>query len=335
MVQKSTPKSAWFFLCITYFILVLFAGLRDSFVGTDTNNYVYYFIHNNNKDIFDNDSRKEIGFAVLNNIISRISSQYWLLLTAIAAIAVYFHLKAIKQLSSNFFISIFLFITLATYLFFFNGARQGIAAAIFGMAIIQVIRGSFIRYLFWIIIASLFHETALIGLPLYYFLRSGFSLKNTLINIVLFSTVLFLVFSTISFSDSSFEKYGAYIDRGALGGGGFTFFYTASILIFMFLRKYILESDIKRYDIYLNLTLIQSLIFLFVFFLKLDVNLMRLNIYFSLGSILIWPILFRNVKGLNSGFAVLVFVVVHLIFFYLALSQAKMDTYILNRAIFT
>src|SRR5690606_15631893 len=96
---------------VTIFILLaLFAGLRDSFVGTDTNNYVYFFYEQAGDSLFQINSSYEIGFAMLSNIARAIYSEFWSLLLLIAGLTVYLNLKVIRSLSENFTVSLFLYI---------------------------------------------------------------------------------------------------------------------------------------------------------------------------------------------------------------------------------
>lgn len=334
-INRNDPLKARNFLFLIFWILVLFAGLRNSSVGTDTNNYVGYFLYGNRVGIIQNKTNIESGYILVNNIARFISGQYWVLLTMIAGIIIFFELKVIYRLSQNFLLSIFLYISLGFFVFLFNGARQAIGAAIFGMAIYHLIKGSLKNYILWILIAAFFHKTALIGLPFYYFLRSGFSLKKTIINILAFSAFLTIYFVLGGTEAIVGNRYEQYIERGALGGGGFTFFYTVCISLFIYFRKFIPLNELYRYDIFLNMALVQSLIYLFVFLLKFDVNFYRLAIYFSLSNILIWPMIFKNVKILNSDFSILFFVLVHLAFLFIYIvKNGNLYPYFLNNNIF-
>ena len=129
LAQKSENNSATqkVFIFFVFAALVLFAGLRSGQVGTDTGNYIRIFNSEKflNRRLLEN-LNKEIGFIILMRTARAISTEYWSLLTAIGAISVYYHIKAIKMLSSNFAISIFIFLALGTYTFLFNGARQAL-----------------------------------------------------------------------------------------------------------------------------------------------------------------------------------------------------------------
>lgn len=331
---EAKRKNENFLIIIIYIVLVLFAGLRDSFVGSDTNNYVYFFTKNASSHLFEFKGSYELGFSILSNIAKNISNQYWSLLSVISALAVFLNLRTLRNLSKEFKVSLFLYLCLGLYVFFFNGARQGLAIAFFGMAIVAAYQGSLKIYIFWILIACLFHKTAIIGVVLYYFLRHGFTFKNIAVNVILFSGVFFLITNVLNLEGTEFEKYEDYIDRGALGGGGYTFYHTAMLGFFIIIRNKIPMIKRQEYDFFLNLIIIGTLIFLFTFTFGLDVNIMRLSFYFIFGHIFIWPIVFQEVSFTRDIVFRIFFVVAHLFYFYMILSQSKLSLYLFNYEIF-
>ena len=335
---RITPQVSNFFGFIILTLLISFAGLRDANVGTDANNYVESFKSDRNNDysVLEIKSSLEIGFLYIERFTKTITHQYWFLLIVIASISVFFYYKVIIKLSLNYSISFFVFITLATYLFIFNGARQGIAAAIFSFAIIQIIKGSFKKYLLWVGIAFLFHKTVLLTIPLYFLFRLKFSIKNLLITIV--SSIVLIVFSfqILSFLPESFSfRYAQYQERGATGGALLTIFYLLITTFFILIRNFISKKNIAYYDVYLNITIFNTLIYIIVFITGLDVNLMRLSQYFALGFVFIWPIIFKETNFKLKPLLTLFFIIGHLGFYYIYLSKmSKLTPYILNTQIF-
>lgn len=302
-----------------FLILVLFAGLRDRSVGTDTGNYIYYFQLDKtmNEGIFESTNSLEIGYDVLQKTARIFSDEYWILLTFIAIITVFFYFKTILVLSKNYAVSIFVFISLATYLFFFNGARQGIAAAIFSFAIVAVVNKDYKRYYLWIAVAFLFHKSVLVTLPFYYLLRKKYSLKN--LAILLFSLLLVVSFFSQILAllpDQMSLKYSRYLGTDDTGGKLLTVFYALILLFFIFMRPYISRTQKDIYDIYLNMATIFTLIYITISILGLDVSILRLSLYFSLGSILIWPIIFKAITKKIRLLLILFFTIGHLFFFY-------------------
>lgn len=319
LVAKKAKNDKILYRSVIFFIFllpVLFAGLRDGSVGTDTNNYIGMF---QSDRVY---SSLEIGYLLLQETTRLFSNEYWVLLTLIAAIVVFFYYKTILILSRNHTISIFVFITLGTYLFFFNGARQGLAAAIFSFAIVAVVNKDYKKYYLWVAVAFLFHKSVLVTLPFYYLLRKKYSLKNL---VILLGSLLImvLVFSQLLtvLPDAMTSRYSQYIDRGRGGGLLLTIFHVIILSYFIFMRQYISRSQKGIYDIYLNMVTIFTLIFVIVSVLGLDVNLLRMSLYFSLGSILIWPIIFKTMRKKLKPLVMLFFIIGHLMFFYIYIGK--------------
>ncbi len=314
-----------FSIVLAAMILVFFAGIRSQNIGVDTGNYVRFFqLFDLNQPLISSEGRGDYGFDFLQRFAKHISEEYWSLLFVIAAFAVYFTIKTLRSLSLNLSLSVFLYITLGTYLFFFNGARQGIAAAIYGVALVQIINRKFYTYILWVFIASLFHKTVLMMLPFYFILSMRFSMKR----MFLFSVISFLALLYISsilsvFDDYTEERYGVYEDRGAQGGYLLTFFYVFSASILVYFRKFIKEGRRTLYDKYLYLTVFGALVYIVVTLTGKDVNFLRLALYFSFGNMLIWPMVFVHVKFFKITGIRILFFLVHLVFYFIFLSKMR------------
>ena len=278
---------------ISAIILIVFAGLRSSNVGTDTNNYVGIFqdFSYYQGSIFEINTTIEIGYLFIQKIALFFSKQYWALLTTIAVFAVIPYFYVIKKLSKNVILSVFVYITLAIYLIFFNASRQGVAVAIASISIIYLFKRSMIKYFLCIVIASLFHNTAIILLPFYFVLTRKITLQSTFTYIVLgFICFTFLSLFLSFFSSDIEARYAVYEDRGATGGYLLAIFFICLSIYLFVIRKNISIKNLKAFDIYLNYCLFTSIIYSVVIFTGTDVNFIRLTNYFALGYIFIWPI---------------------------------------------
>lgn len=324
-----------FFVHVLVVILILFCGLRDSTVGIDTQNYVGMF---NNVDLtepfFFNPYSFEYGFALLLKSIAYLSSDYWLFLMLAGGLSIFLSAKTLYTLSHNFAISLFLFVTTCTYFFVFNGLRQAIAASIFSIAIVALVRNRKISYLFWVLIAALFHKSVIITIPCFWIVRQQFSLKFIFYLIV--SVILFvLAISNLSFfmSINDANRYGQYIERGATGAGLLTIFFIMLPMLYVYLRGFIEKALLLEYDIYLNLSIIVATIYFSVWVMGLDVNFIRLALYFSFGHLLIWPIIFcSDLKGLKP---LLFFslIIVFTLFYFVYLNKMGYLPYLFNSSL--
>ena len=299
-------------------ILVLFAGFRASSVGTDTNNYTGIFKSVNSGM----DTSLEYLFVILNKIAYFFSEDYISLLISIAIITIYFNIRVISKLSVNLGLSVFLYITLGGYVFFFNGARQAIAVAVFSMAILQIYNKNLKRYIFWVFIATLFHKTAMVMLPLYFLNLNKFSLKKSVAIGFMFTVSILFMSKLLSLaSDDVIARYSVYEDRGASGAYILTFFYFINTIFLIYLKKRISILHLKEYDFFLNLCVVHTIIYIAVQVTGGDINLIRLASYFQFGFILIYPIVFKDVSMFKELAPRLFFLGVHILFYFIYLGR--------------
>jgi len=318
-------------------VLIIFATIRSSGVGTDSNNYVEIFneFKDSTESLFSVKTSLEIGYLILMEIALNISNDYWSLFFLTALICVFTSYYTIYKLSDNIKVSVFIYISLATYFFVFNGMRQAIAASIFGLAIYHLINKKIVGYFIIVLLASFFHSTALIMFPFYYLLRFQFKIRN----LILFSIGSFIALYYLSsiltlFGESYYSRYSVYEDRNSTGGYLLTLFFFIISLFFIFSRKKIEKSKLYEYDIYLNMCIFSSIIYLVVSLTGSDVNFLRLTLYFSMCYVLIWPIIFRSVPIFKQSITRLSFVIIHLLFLFFYISKfSNLNPYIFNNLI--
>ena len=318
-------------------VLTIFATIRSSDVGTDSNNYVGIFNQYKYKteSLFSRTTSLETGYLILQEIALNISNDYWSLFFITSLVCVFSTYYIIYKLSDNIKISVFIYISLAIYMFAFNGARQALAASIFGIALYYLINKKRLGYFIIILLASFFHNTALIMLPFYYLLRFPFKTRN----LILFSIGSFIALYYLStilslFDTDIIERYSVYENRNATGGYLLTLFFFIMSAIFISFRKKILKSKLYQYDIYLNMCIFSSIIYLVVSLTGSDVNFLRLSLYFSIGYVLIWPIIFGSVPIFKESITRLSFVIIHLVFFFSYIYKfSNLNPYISNNLI--
>ncbi|MCT1797324.1 EpsG family protein [Aerococcus viridans] len=191
-----TRKKAICFLAISGIILIFISAFRSPLVGTDTNSYVYYFDLSKNlniSQILKNDYGIEKGYLIYNWLVSRISDQRWVLFMINAIIINVPILYYIYKNSRYIVLSVYLYITLYLYGVSLNVTRQFLAIGIFLLGFEILKRGHRITYIVLILIASTFHQSAIIFLIIGLLLYIKPNWKNMLIIGVLVSigTVVF------------------------------------------------------------------------------------------------------------------------------------------------
>ena len=150
----------------TFILFLLIDGLRKSSVGGDLNTYVYIFKHNvlelpELSNIFN--SRFEIGYIVLNNILSSISNHYTILLFSFAAITLSIWFYVFWKYSENIYLSLLIYFSSLGMMFYsFSNIRQGLAIAIGLLGFHFLVKEKYLRGILCILMAPLFHTTGII-----------------------------------------------------------------------------------------------------------------------------------------------------------------------------
>lgn len=162
LVEKSSKKKIFWRIVIPS-VYVLLIGLRSPKVGMDSQDYADYYSAG-----YD-DGYLEIGYEWLSRLLFNNGFTYTGLFLVVAFITVFFiTLSIINKKGNDYSVSALLLYTL-TYGFLINGMRQGISCAIFLYSAKFILEKKPIPYVISIIIASLFHTSALILLPFYFF----------------------------------------------------------------------------------------------------------------------------------------------------------------------
>lgn len=216
----------------------------------------------------------EVGYVLLNLIFFHLGFSYEIFMGTVLFICSFIILKFIQKESKNHY--------LAFYFFLINGFlvallepifRQLIALTFFIIAIKYLKERKIYKYTFIILVASLFHKSALLLLPLYFVEYIKFNMKKFLL-LTFFSKIVLNIFLEIIFlilpkyanylnserymlRDGSLKMYIIYfyyifilfnIYRGKKNEN-YIFGLTSLYIIVYFLSNYF--PIIKRFDLYL------------------------------------------------------------------------------------
>ncbi len=334
---KSNKVIYSFFVGAVFFILVLFAGLRDRSVGTDTGSYVSRYL-SLDQDFINNindGGRIEFAYRLLESVALLFSDQYVAILMMISFVAVFFQLKSIYKLSEQPLISIFILITFGIYTYVFNGARQALAAAIYMYALTFLVNANFRKYLLWVVIASLFHKSVIFGIPLYFLFRRKFTKKLFLFLSI--TTLVMVLFFDILIKYAGFisEQYLKYDEIDKQGGIYLTLAYVLLSGFFVLMRSKIKPMYKVNYDIFLNMFLFGTMVYLVVYFSGAYVEMTRLAFYYIVSTVFIWPMIFKSLKQNQIALVFLSFLFVHIAFFYIFIGKmSNLTPYTFNLTLF-
>lgn len=329
----------YFFVFLLYLVLTLFAGLRSAVVGTDTSGYARGF-----EDLFYLDKQLESGlsaltdepgFYYLQKWLGQVSNEYYVLLIGIALVFCFFVMISICKQSKMPVLSFFVFITLGYYTFVFNAARQGIAMAIYMTAIPYIIDKQFWKYTLVVLCAALFHKSIVVAIPLYFFFAMRFSPRSVALAIIGGIVIGVSLPVLLDFGASLETRYELYSEGSATGGYLLTAFYAALAIFFVLQRRFIQEETRPVYDVFLNMLIVGSAIYLIVTLTGAYVELTRFAAYFQISSVFLWPMLITERTEPLPRLLLALALIGHLGFFAIFLSKmANLTPYLFNPTLF-
>lgn len=172
---------------VLVFILVFFVGLR----GDVDPDYASY------KDIFYSAKVKsevnvEPLFLYFNKIIIYLGMEFQWVIFLMALFSITLKITFFFKYSKNFAFSVLIYYCSMFFLYDFIAIRQALAMALFMISIPYLIERKLFHYAVFIIFASFIHLSALVLLPLYFFIH--YSYNKILLYVVLIFATLTSVF---------------------------------------------------------------------------------------------------------------------------------------------
>lgn len=288
------------YLLTIIIILTLFLGLRGPKVGLDMINYYKFFVAAKNSTIeylyFHYDF--ELGFKMLTKFISFIFYDFRFYVFVISILSMIGIYNFIKNYSRNYFASIFLFITFNYFIYYTCTLRQCLAISILLCAFPLLLakdKKSLLWYIATVMIASLFHKTALVFLILPVFKHIKFT-TNKIFRFMSLCIVLFIIKNPI-LNIITELIYSQYLDYRDTSGSG----YTMLLLIFLIIVGVCLIN--KKFDINKN----ENKYFVGMLLLALPFQILsttqglvaRIVLYFTYSFIILVP---NNLEVLDSKY---------------------------------
>lgn len=238
----------------------------------------------------------EVSFNWLVKILYTLSGgEYYELVFAVFAFAtLVIFLKSFYEQSDDFAITFFLFMMLGLYFQTYNTVRYYLALAIALYSMRYVLNKDFIKFVFWILVASLFHKSVLLTIPVYWiasyvwkkwmivaglvasagcFLAKGVILKIALLFYPSYENTVFLEGGTSPVS----------IIRGVLVLG----------LYVWYRKRYLTETKDWELCFYAQLNLLSVVTCVFFSFLPV---VTRIAYYFSIAQLLMIPKIVHGIK---------------------------------------
>lgn len=215
--EDKRQKRLFYIICGTVLLLVM--GLRHYSLGsTDTLNYYdtmrRALASATWASFYDADSY-EIGSQFLIFVLSRIfkDPQWLLVITSIIYIISIFYF--VEHNSEDIPLSITLYVTLGLMTFHLQGMRQSIAMSICLFAYEQAKNKHLVRFLLLVALATAFHQTAIVFLPVYILCRMKFSKKSIFIMCAIAVIAVINADKIIQIANAIFHRsYTTSVDQG-------------------------------------------------------------------------------------------------------------------------
>lgn len=231
----------------------------------------------------------EAGFNWLVRILYTLSGgeYYELVFAVFAFVTLILFLKAFYEQSVDFAWTYFLFMTLGLYFQTYNTMRYYLALAIALYAMRYVLNRDWIKFVFWILMAALFHKSVLLTIPVYWI--ASYTWKRWMIVVgLVFSAGCFLGKSVVL--KVALLLYPSYENTVYLEGGTSPVSIVRGLLViglYLWYRKrYLGEKEDKELVFYAQLNLLSVVVCIFFSFLPV---VTRIAYYFSVSQLLMIP----------------------------------------------
>lgn len=237
--------------------------------------------------LYNNPFREERGYILLNLIGNKLGFNYEIFMGMLLSFCIICILKIGEKRSNN----IYLFVYLIVVKYILGASleptiRQLLAVSIITLGYRYIEEKNIIKYLLYVILAMQFHNSAILGIGIYFLDKINLSLKKVVFLIILFPIFLKIVpisleiisnfIPSIERFSSYFTKlrYGMSVSRSLLGN-----IYSLGIMILYL--YFIFFSDAKKQKNYIkNMAIIYIVIFYFQNQLPI---LYRVKEYFIVG----------------------------------------------------
>ncbi|PFP29492.1 capsular biosynthesis protein [Bacillus sp. AFS073361] len=292
--------------------LIFVAGLRSNIGDT----YFYKHAYEVNDFSWNQISKQEnVGFWLLQKILKNYSEDPQILIFTAAVITNALILFIFLKYSRMFELSIYVYITGGLYLVSMNGLRQVMTAAVIFTATKFLIEGNWFKYILVVLFAATLHESALVLIPIYFFVRYKAWSKATFI--LLFFAILIVLgfdqFSSILFSTIEDTQYGHYQNFQEGGANVIRVVVYAAPLIIAYFGREKLRLIFPESDYIVNMALI-GLVFMIIS--TQNWIFARFSIYFNLYQLILVSWIVKLFREKDQRFVYYGLLVSYFLFYY-------------------
>ncbi len=328
VLGNPVPRIGWQWVLILIIPLIIIAAQRGYFADTST----YIISFRNMPDSYSEIKsfmltvQKDEFFSLVSVLIKIfISNNYEIYLGILAAFQILVLAKTYRKYSTDFFMSMFLFVASTDYLSWIcNGLRQFTAVCIILLGFNFILTKKYLFALILVLFASFFHGSALLVIPFIFIVQGKAWNKKTLI--FLFGVIVAVTFvdqftnilDTV-LSDTQYENVVSDWTQWDDDGTNFlrVLVYSTPAIISLFGKKTIDSSNDILINICTNMSIASAGIYVISMFTS-GIFIGRLPIYFSLYSYILLPWEIENIfeKELSKIIKFIMYCAYTLFYFY-------------------
>lgn len=323
--NKRIPS--YFFIIPSFLMLFFISTFRGDFT-TDYKNYTNLFgLYNRYSftDLLNAGFQNEIGFIYFNRILGIFTDNVIFFFAIMTFVILFGFFHHFKNYSANMWLSILMFVAAGSYYASFNITRHIFAVAIVFVGSKFLYERKFFKWLLVVILASLFHKTAIIMIPFYFILNFRIKIRNWVL-IAIGSVITILLFDSIvdfaqqylyeQYTDESYGMWGQAITKLVL---------PIAFLIFSLFNIKKLEPDNIMHRIWFNAVIFYA----FFNILALQVEMVeRIGRFFAPYALLLIPYFFSKMKNKYLRFLYMMILIFFLILYnYVILADSVFDPY--------
>jgi len=268
----------------------------------------------------------EYGYYLINFIADYLFNDFSGVLFLSSLITLLFFFLSINKFKTQISIAFSLFILFMT-LFppMFNGIRQLIAVSVVMYAFSYIKKGGFFKFLILVVAASFFHRTALICLPLYFFVGGIETRLSSLKKIMFFLMLAGAIFllplifdflGAFSFFKDYFMNYEIGSDSKVIN----QILLRLPVLIPILINSRKLIENNNKYEFYIYLFILEIL---FIFVGAYYVWGVRLTYYTMTAQVILVPAIVRNISDKNKKLLLSFYFICWYIFYFIYLFSLK------------
>lgn len=287
MVYNKTIEKILLF--IMFFMLFIVSAIRK-YVGTDYGIYLHVYNGIENR-VYDREGM-EIGYFYLNKLTKYLFGGEYTIFIITSLIIIGLIYLTIKKNSIDPLMSMIIFMCLGFYITSFNTIRQYIAIALIFYSIRYC--ETKIKWIIPILIASLFHTTALIVIPFYFISKLNLSKKQYLVLLSL-GPILYLSYGrTVIYLTNFLERFQHYQNSRFVtqGANPIRTIITISILVFCFISYDEIIKN-KKMKFALGMVIFGTLFSVLMIHGKIFARIVD---YFNIFQVILIPYVIKNMN---------------------------------------